>query len=219
MRREAVSQKIKPLSPCLLDAGLRLVQRESDPGHHTPRPIQCLGRATATENHEIIRVVDHASPETLLVSFGGSVTLTALKCSGAAVTVGSLVVAITVRVIAAGGGVDCAAAELASATAQDSSIPAFLSSMMAPPWILVRRTIRVPIAARNSGQTAVRGNRVNARVGMSCHCEFHTGLPADPSWNETSRYRHGRACPGYPWRQSATTDGRDRPGHYGENDA
>src|ERR1035437_8291771 len=53
MRPEAVSQKIKPLSPCLLDAGLRLVQRESNPSHHTPRPIQCLRRAAATENHEV----------------------------------------------------------------------------------------------------------------------------------------------------------------------
>jgi len=26
--------------------------------HHTPRPIQRLGRTTATENHEIIGVVD-----------------------------------------------------------------------------------------------------------------------------------------------------------------
>src|ERR1700720_4348609 len=65
MWSEAVSQKIEPLSPCLLHAGLRLVQRESDPGHHTPRPIQCLGRATATENHEIIRVVDHLGSENL----------------------------------------------------------------------------------------------------------------------------------------------------------
>src|SRR5450759_1793724 len=65
MRPEAVSQKIKLLAPCRLDAGLRLVQRESDPGHHTPRPIQCLRRAAATENHEIIGVVDHPSSENL----------------------------------------------------------------------------------------------------------------------------------------------------------
>ena len=59
MRPERVSQKIKLLSPCLLDAGLHLVQRESDPGHHTSRPIQRLFRTTATEDHEIIGVVDH----------------------------------------------------------------------------------------------------------------------------------------------------------------
>jgi hypothetical protein len=65
MRPEAVSQKIKLLSPRLLDAGLRLVQRESDPSHHIPRPIQCLRRASAAENHEIIGVVDHPSAENL----------------------------------------------------------------------------------------------------------------------------------------------------------
>src|SRR6266853_5167339 len=65
MRPEGVSQKIKPLSPCLLDAGLRFVQRESDPGHHTPRPIQRLCRATATENHEIISVGDYPGSENL----------------------------------------------------------------------------------------------------------------------------------------------------------
>src|SRR5258708_35111450 len=65
MRPERISEKVKPLCTTPLDAGLRLVQRESDPGHHTPRPIQCLGRATATENHEIIRVGDHLGSEDL----------------------------------------------------------------------------------------------------------------------------------------------------------
>src|SRR5258708_2831867 len=68
MRSEAVSQKIKPLFPCLLDAGLRFVQRESNPGHHTPRPIQRLCRASATENHEIIGVVDNLGVENLTPS-------------------------------------------------------------------------------------------------------------------------------------------------------
>ena len=31
--------------------------RESNPGHHTPRPIQRLCRAAATENHEIVGVI------------------------------------------------------------------------------------------------------------------------------------------------------------------
>src|SRR6202023_3780171 len=65
MRPKAVSQKVKPLCAGLLDAGLRFVQRESNPGHHTPRPIQRLGRATATEDHEIVGVVAHPSSETL----------------------------------------------------------------------------------------------------------------------------------------------------------
>src|ERR1700724_3188298 len=65
MRPERVSEKVKPLCATPLDAGLRFVQRESNPGHHTPRPIQRLCRAAATENHEIIGVVDHLSSENL----------------------------------------------------------------------------------------------------------------------------------------------------------
>src|SRR6202140_2616295 len=65
MRPEAISEKVKPLCASLPGAGLRFVQRESNPGHHTPRPIQCLCRATATENHEIIGVVDHLGLENL----------------------------------------------------------------------------------------------------------------------------------------------------------
>src|SRR5712692_9394964 len=68
MRPEGVSQKVETLSPCLLDAGLRFVQRKLKPGHHTPRPIQRLSRATATENHEIIGVVDHLGLENLTPS-------------------------------------------------------------------------------------------------------------------------------------------------------
>src|SRR5216684_5368444 len=68
MRPERVTQKIKPLFSCLLDAGLRFVQRKSNPGHHTPRPIQRLCRATATENHKIIGVVDNLGLENLTPS-------------------------------------------------------------------------------------------------------------------------------------------------------
>src|SRR5579863_8580762 len=68
MRPERIPEKVKPLCAGLLDAGLRLVQRESNPDHHTARPIQCLCRATATENHEIIRVVDHLGLKNLTPS-------------------------------------------------------------------------------------------------------------------------------------------------------
>jgi hypothetical protein len=51
---------------------------------------------------------------TLLFSPRGMVTATALKWSGTSVTVGSLVAAITVRVIADGAGGVCALAETAS---------------------------------------------------------------------------------------------------------
>src|ERR1700730_9898383 len=68
MRPECVSEKVKPLCVTPLDAGLRFVQRESNPGHHTPRPIQRLCRATATENHEIIGVVDNLGLKSLTPS-------------------------------------------------------------------------------------------------------------------------------------------------------
>ena len=37
--------------------------------------------------------------------------------------------------------------------------------------------------------------------------------------DETSLHRHDRPCAGHPQRQSATTDGRDKPGHDDESDA
>ncbi len=57
MRPECISEKVKPLPASLLDAGLCFVQREANPRHDTSRPIQCLCRATATQDHEIIGVV------------------------------------------------------------------------------------------------------------------------------------------------------------------
>src|SRR6476646_4331601 len=56
--------------------------------------------------------------------------LTALKWSGTSVTVGSLVAAITARVIA-GGAVVCAAPEAGSAIAPSNSSPVVLNCMIA----------------------------------------------------------------------------------------
>src|SRR3982074_1111049 len=57
--------------------------------------------------------------------------LTALKWSGTSVTVGSLVAATTVRVIAGGAGVVCAAPEVGSAIAPSNNSPVFLNCMIA----------------------------------------------------------------------------------------
>src|SRR5215469_14316133 len=54
---ERVTQKIEDLLTRLLDAGLRLIQGDPHPCNHLTRPIQCLGRFAATENHEIVRIV------------------------------------------------------------------------------------------------------------------------------------------------------------------
>src|SRR5712675_2257514 len=69
--------------------------------------------------------------------------LTALKCSGTSVTVGSLVAAITVRVIAGGAAVVCAAPEAGSAIAPSNSSPVVLNCMIASQ---VQRIIQAPYA-------------------------------------------------------------------------
>src|SRR5882724_39415 len=81
--------------------------------------------------------------ETPLFSPGGRVTLTALKWSGTSVTVGSLVAATTVRVIAGGAGGVCAAPEAGSAIAPSSSSPVILNCMIASQ---VQRIIGAPYA-------------------------------------------------------------------------
>src|SRR2546426_59875 len=57
MRSERVTQKVEALFARLLDAGFRLIQGDPHSVYYLPRPIQCLGRFAATENHKIIRVV------------------------------------------------------------------------------------------------------------------------------------------------------------------
>src|SRR6476619_5432454 len=57
--------------------------------------------------------------------------LTALKWSGTSVTVGNLVAAITVRAIAGGAAVVCAAPEAGSAIAPSNSSPVVLNCMIA----------------------------------------------------------------------------------------
>src|SRR5215472_7532634 len=74
MRSERVTQKVKALLTRLLDAGLRLIQGDPHPRYYLPRPIQCLGRFPATENHEIIREI-HDMGIKLLPPFGIPPTL------------------------------------------------------------------------------------------------------------------------------------------------
>ena len=66
---ERVTQKAEALLTRLLDAGLRLIQGDTHPCYHLPRPIQCLSRFAATENHEIIRIGDYMGVK-LLSPFG-----------------------------------------------------------------------------------------------------------------------------------------------------
>src|SRR5258708_2492399 len=57
--------------------------------------------------------------------------LTALKWTGTSVTVGSLVAAITVRVIAGGAGLACPSAEVGSVIAPSNSSPVVLTCTIA----------------------------------------------------------------------------------------
>src|SRR6516225_8349346 len=52
---ERVPEKAKALLARLLDAGLRLIQGDPHACDHLPRPIPCLSRFAATENHEVSR--------------------------------------------------------------------------------------------------------------------------------------------------------------------
>ena len=66
MRRpEGLPEGIKGLASGIAHTRLRLVQRESNPSHHFPCPIQRLDRAIAAEDHEIIGVVVHPGSENL----------------------------------------------------------------------------------------------------------------------------------------------------------
>src|ERR1700687_3337348 len=81
--------------------------------------------------------------ETPLCSSGWRLTSTAWKWSGTSVTVGSLVAATTVRVIAGGAGVVCAVPEAGSAIAPSNSSPVVLNCMIASQ---VQRIIGAPYA-------------------------------------------------------------------------
>src|SRR6266851_3081251 len=81
--------------------------------------------------------------EMLRFSFGSRVVRTALKWSGTSVTVGSLVAATTVRVIAGGAGAVCAAPEAGSAIAPSSSSSVVLNCMIASQ---VQRKMGAPYA-------------------------------------------------------------------------
>src|SRR6266700_5702318 len=81
--------------------------------------------------------------ETPLFSPDGRVTLTTLKWSGTSVTVGSLVAATAVRVIAGGPVVVCAAPEAGTAIAPSNNSPVVLNCMIASQ---VQRIIGAPYA-------------------------------------------------------------------------
>src|SRR5450759_1048021 len=65
VRSECVSQKIESLLTGVPDTRLLLVESQLQPLQHPARPVQCLRRFPATENHKIVRVVHHVRPKLL----------------------------------------------------------------------------------------------------------------------------------------------------------
>src|SRR5580704_18046342 len=133
--------------------------------------------------------------KTPLFSPGGRVTPTALKWSGTSVTVGSLVAAITVRVIAEGAGVVCAAAAAASAIAPSSSISVILNRMIASLFngYLEHRTRSQPrwerqAASRDTGCTPVQ---IVAPRRLSFQCPGDSAMRAGPLIGTTASIATG----------------------------
>src|SRR3954449_1348838 len=60
MRPERIPEKVKPLRASFPDLRLRFVQSQANPSHDIPRPFQRLSRMSATEDHEIIRVIHYS---------------------------------------------------------------------------------------------------------------------------------------------------------------
>src|SRR6266481_7033456 len=135
--------------------------------------------------------------ETLLFSFGGSVTFTALKWAGASVTVGSLVAAITIRVIAGGVGAVCAVPVAGSATAPSNKRPVVLNCMIGS-WVQRMSTI-YPLGEAGTvrGVDADLGSRATAGSAAASSTRIirsHVGfrLPSrrkicDPSASQSNR--------------------------------
>src|ERR1017187_192812 len=69
VRSEGVTQKVESLLTGVANARLPLVESQSQPIQYSTRPFQCLVRFSATENHEIVRVVHDFRP-VLLPTFG-----------------------------------------------------------------------------------------------------------------------------------------------------
>src|SRR3954451_19866592 len=59
MRAKAVTQKVEPVRPRVAQPGLGPVKGQPETCHHTVRPRQGLGRVTAAENDEVVRIIDN----------------------------------------------------------------------------------------------------------------------------------------------------------------
>src|ERR1700730_3544494 len=62
VRSECISQKIESFLSGVPKARLLFVEGQPQPRQYTSRPLQCLLRLSATEDHEVVRVIDYPRP-------------------------------------------------------------------------------------------------------------------------------------------------------------
>src|SRR3984893_7554807 len=62
VRSECISQKIESFLSGVPKARLLFVEGQPQPRQYTSRPLQCLFRLSATEDHEVVRVIDYPRP-------------------------------------------------------------------------------------------------------------------------------------------------------------
>ena len=68
MRAERVAEEVEAFLSGVSQRSFRLVDRQPEPGHHRLRPRQCLCRATAAEDNEVVGIGDDVSMERVAAS-------------------------------------------------------------------------------------------------------------------------------------------------------
>src|SRR5437667_7548300 len=63
MRAERVAEEVEAFLSGVSQRSFRLVDRQPELGHHRLRPRQCLRRATAAEDNEVVGIGDDVSAE------------------------------------------------------------------------------------------------------------------------------------------------------------
>src|SRR5438132_918739 len=113
--------------------------------------------------------------ETLLFPPGRIVTRSALKWSGPSTTLGSLVAAITVRVIVDGGGGVCAAAERAARTSVAHNTSPVVQNRMGASLICECNHAPAPTGDAFAGRHRAPWTQLSASIGGLMQIEIKSG--------------------------------------------
>src|SRR6185369_8144444 len=68
MRAERVAKEVEALVSAVPEHGLRLIEREPQPGQHLPRPCQSLGGSAAAQDDEVVGIGDDVGTVSLASS-------------------------------------------------------------------------------------------------------------------------------------------------------